>query len=50
MISQFKIWAAASIQKTWTWDMEKFIQSKNPKTHQDLERAIQEYQEKISNA
>lgn len=44
MISQFKIWAAASIQETWNWELEKFIRAKNPQTHHELELAIQEYQ------
>ena len=44
MISLFKIWAAAEVQNTWTWEMEKFIRAKNPQTHYELELAIQEYQ------
>lgn len=50
MISQFKIWAAANIQKNWNIDVEKFIMSKSPQNHAELEAAIREYQEISSNA
>lgn len=50
MISLFKIWAAAEIQKSWNSEMENFIQSKNPQNHAELESAIREYQEKFVNA
>ena len=44
MLSLYKIWAAANLQENWTYELENFILAKLPQTHEDLERAIQEYQ------
>ena len=44
--SLFKIWAAANVQKNWDNELERFVASRNPQTHADLELAIQEYEQK----
>jgi hypothetical protein len=46
MLSIYKIWAAATTQKQWTQQLEDYIMSKKPSTHQELETIIQEYFDK----
>mgnify|MGYP003353713124 CR=1 FL=1 len=44
MQSLYKIWAAPEIQKKWNADIERFVASKKPQTHDDIEQAIKEYE------
>lgn len=48
MQSLYKIWAAADDQKKWNADLERFVDSKKPQTHADIEQAIKEYEEIIA--
>lgn len=44
--SLFKIWAAANVQKNWDNELERFVASRNPQTHAELELAIRDYETK----
>ena len=47
MLNLFKLWAAINVPSTWNSDLEKFILSRDPKTQQDLELAIHDYEQRL---
>ena len=47
MLSLYKIWAAEHVQEKWTAELENFIMSRKPQTHEDLEIIIEEFNKKM---
>lgn len=47
-MSLFKYWAETQVKDHWSPELEKFVASKKPSNHTELETAIREYEEMVA--